>query len=48
MGALKEVSGLALTIPIIRELVLWAAIDPGFVEDVIWGCNYQKTYLEKR
>jgi acetyl-CoA C-acetyltransferase len=42
-GIFKNVSALDLTIPVMRELVRRAGIDPGIIEDVIWGCNYQRT-----
>ena len=29
-----------------QELVKRAGIDPAMIEDVIWGCNYQRTYKE--
>jgi acetyl-CoA C-acetyltransferase len=42
-GMFKNVSALDLTIPVMRELVKRAGIEPGIIEDVIWGCNYQRT-----
>ena len=45
-GALISLSALDLTIPIMRELIKRAGIDGGIIDDVIWGCNYQKTYKE--
>jgi acetyl-CoA C-acetyltransferase len=45
-GAFQSLGALDLTIPVIRELVNTTGIDGGIVEDVIWGCNYQKTYRE--
>ncbi|MEJ2588027.1 MAG: thiolase family protein [Deltaproteobacteria bacterium] len=45
-GALRNLSALDLTIPVMRELTRRADVEPGLIEDVIWGCNYQKTYLE--
>jgi acetyl-CoA C-acetyltransferase len=45
-GALKTVDAVALTIPVIQELIRRSSIDPALIEDVIWGCNYQKTYKE--
>jgi len=45
-GALRNMSALDLTIPVMRELTRRADVEPGLIEDVIWGCNYQKTYLE--
>jgi acetyl-CoA C-acetyltransferase len=45
-GSLKTFEAVDLTIPIMQNLVTRAGIDPGLIEDIIWGCNYQKTYLE--
>ncbi|MBN1498089.1 MAG: thiolase family protein [Spirochaetes bacterium] len=42
-GVFKSVSALDLTIPVMKELVRRAGIDPGVIEDVIWGSNYQRT-----
>ena len=45
-GALKSMSALDLTIPVMQDLVRRAGISAEVIEDVIWGCNYQKTYKE--
>ena len=45
-GALKTVNAVDLTIPVMQELIKRSGIDPALIEDVIWGCNYQKTYRE--
>lgn len=45
-GALKTVNAVDLTVPVIQELVRRSGIEPALIEDVIWGCNYQKTYKE--
>jgi acetyl-CoA C-acetyltransferase len=45
-GALKGLSALELTIPVMQELMKRGGIDGGIIDDVIWGCNYQKTYKE--
>ncbi|MCL5126293.1 MAG: thiolase family protein [Deltaproteobacteria bacterium] len=45
-GALKTVDAVSLTIPVIQELIKRSGLDPDLIEDVIWGCNYQKTYKE--
>ncbi len=45
-GALRALSAMDLTIPVMQELVKRAGIDPAEINDVIWGCNYQKTYKE--
>lgn len=45
-GAFKSLGALDLTIPVMQELIKRAGIDDGIIDDVIWGCNYQKTYKE--
>lgn len=45
-GAFKTKNALDLTIPVMRGLVARSGLDPAKIDDVIWGCNYQKTYLE--
>ena len=45
-GQFKTLTALDLSIPIMKELVLRSGIDPACVDDVIWGCNYQRTYRE--
>lgn len=45
-GMYKTITSLDLSIPIMQELVKRSGIDPEMIEDVIWGCNYQRTYLE--
>jgi acetyl-CoA C-acetyltransferase len=45
-GSLKTFEAVDITIPVMQNLVTRAGIDAGLIEDVIWGCNYQKTYLE--
>jgi acetyl-CoA C-acetyltransferase len=42
-GVFKNVSALDLTLPVMRELIMRAGVEPGIVDDVIWGCNYQRT-----
>ncbi|MBN2160986.1 MAG: thiolase family protein [Spirochaetes bacterium] len=42
-GVFKDASALDLTIPVMRELVNRAGIEPGIIDDVIWGQNYQRT-----
>ncbi|MFH1672942.1 MAG: thiolase family protein [Pseudomonadota bacterium] len=42
-GVFKNISALDLTLPVMRELVKRAGIEAGIIDDVIWGCNYQKT-----
>ena len=45
-GQYKALTALDLSIPVMQNLVQRAGIDPASIEDVIWGCNYQRTYLE--
>ncbi len=45
-GALKSMNALDLTIPVMQDLVRRAGISAEVIDDVIWGCNYQKTYKE--
>ena len=45
-GGLKSMSALDLSIPVMQEVVRRAGVDPALIEDVIWGCNYQKTFRE--
>ncbi len=45
-GGFKNVDALGLTIPVLRALLERANISGDIVDDVIWGCNYQKIYQE--
>ncbi len=45
-GQFRTITSLDLSIPVMQELVKRAGIDPAIIEDVIWGCNYQRTYKE--
>ena len=47
-GMFKSLTALDLTIPVMQNLVKRAgdSFDPAIIEDVIWGCNYQRTYKE--
>lgn len=45
-GQFKTITSLDLSIPVMQELVKRAHIDAALIEDVIWGCNYQRTYKE--
>lgn len=45
-GQFHTITSLDLSIPVMQELVKRAGIDPAMIEDVIWGCNYQRTYKE--
>ena len=45
-GQFRTLTSLDLSIPVMQALVERAGIDPAEIEDVIWGCNYQRTYKE--
>ncbi len=45
-GQFKSITSLDLSIPVMQELVKRAEINPAIIEDVFWGCNYQRTYKE--
>ncbi len=45
-GQFRDITSLDLSIPVMQDLVKRAGIDPAIIDDVIWGCNYQRTYLE--
>lgn len=45
-GQFRTLPPIELTIPVMQELVKRSGVDPAMIEDVIWGCNYQRTYLE--
>ncbi len=45
-GQFKSITSLDLSIPVMQALVERSGVDPTMIEDVIWGCNYQRTYLE--
>ncbi len=45
-GQFKTLTSLDLSIPVMQNLIERAGIDPVIIEDVIWGCNYQRTYKE--
>lgn len=45
-GQFRTLTALDLSIPVMRELVKRSGVDPAVVGDVIWGCNYQRTYKE--
>lgn len=42
-GAFKDMRAPALTVPVMHELIRRSGIDPGIINDVIWGCCYQRT-----
>jgi len=45
-GQFKDITSLDLSIRVMQELVERAKIDSKAIDDVIWGCNYQRTYKE--
>ncbi|MBQ8662277.1 MAG: thiolase family protein [Eubacterium sp.] len=45
-GQFKSLTSLDLSIPVMQNLIQRSGIDPAMIEDVIWGCNYQRTYKE--
>lgn len=45
-GQFKTLTPSELSIPVMQNLVSRSGVDASVIEDVIWGCNYQRTYLE--
>ncbi len=45
-GQFKSLNATDLSIPVIRELVKRGGIDSSRIDDVVWGCNYQRTFQE--
>ncbi|WP_125141665.1 thiolase family protein [Clostridium transplantifaecale] len=45
-GAFRNLGALDLTIPVMQALIKRSGLDAALLDDVIWGCNYQKTYKE--
>lgn len=45
-GQFKTLTALDLSIPVMQSLISRSGIDPALIDDVIWGCNYQRTYKE--
>lgn len=45
-GAFKDLTALDLSIPVMKNLLSRSGIAASAIDDVIWGCNYQKTYKE--
>lgn len=45
-GQFKSLTSLDLSIPVMQELVKRSGVNPELIDDVIWGCNYQRTYKE--
>ncbi|MDT3700531.1 MAG: acetyl-CoA C-acyltransferase, partial [Thermincola sp.] len=42
-GSLRDLKAPALTVPVVQELIRRSGIDPAIIDDVIWGCCYQRT-----
>jgi acetyl-CoA C-acetyltransferase len=45
-GVLKDLRAPALAIPLIKAILSRSAVDPGIIDDVIWGCAYQRVQEE--
>ena len=45
-GQFKTLTALDLSVPVMQALVSRAGLDAARIDDVIWGCNYQRTYKE--
>ncbi|MBR4862649.1 MAG: thiolase family protein [Firmicutes bacterium] len=45
-GQFKTLTASELSIPVMQALVERSGINPELIDDVIWGCNYQRTYKE--
>ncbi|MCR5468341.1 MAG: thiolase family protein [Lachnospiraceae bacterium] len=45
-GQFKTLTALDLSIPVMQNLIKRSGVDPAMIDDVIWGCNYQRTYKE--
>ena len=42
-GALKDIRATELTAPLMKEVIARAGVDAGLIDDVMWGCCYQRT-----
>ena len=42
-GVFKDVRAPELTAPLMKEVIARSGIDPGLIDDVMWGCCYQRT-----
>ena len=42
-GAFKDIWATDLTAPLMKEVIERAGTDPGLIDDVMWGCCYQRT-----
>ena len=45
-GQFKTLTALDLSIPVMQGLLERSGLKPELIDDVIWGCNYQRTYKE--
>jgi acetyl-CoA C-acetyltransferase len=45
-GQYKDLNALDLTVPVMQELIRRSNLDTNLLEDIFWGCNYQRTYNE--
>jgi len=45
-GQFKNLNGVALGVPVMKEAIKRAGIDPGIIDDVGWGCCYQRARNE--
>ncbi|MFV0465410.1 MAG: thiolase family protein [Lachnospiraceae bacterium] len=45
-GQFKSLTALDLSIPVMQGLIQRSGIKGEMIDDVIWGCNYQRTYKE--
>ncbi len=42
-GVFKDIRAPNLTAPLMKEVLLRAGVDAGLIDDVMWGCCYQRT-----
>jgi acetyl-CoA C-acetyltransferase len=42
-GTLKDIRATELTAPLMKEVIARAGVDAGLIDDVMWGCCYQRT-----
>lgn len=42
-GAYKDIRASELTAPLMKEVITRSGIDSGLIDDVMWGCCYQRT-----
>lgn len=45
-GAFRDVRATELTAPLMKEVIDRAGIDPGIIDDVMWGCCLQRNWQE--